>query len=585
MSKHVGEEIHGGKFLIGDVDEEILTPEDVTAEHRLIAKTTEDFVHQEIRPKHDQLEQHDFQQAVSLFRQAGTLGLMGTGVPDAYGGLGLDLLSSALVTEKMSTASGFAVSHNIHVGVGLPPIVYYGSKQQKQTYLPDLALGQRIAAYALTEPGSGSDALAAKTTAQLDQSGSSYRLNGEKQWITNASIADVFIVFAKVDRKHLTAFIVERDFPGVSTGAEEKKMGIHSCSTATLLLDNAEVPVENVLGEVGRGHEVALNTMNLARHKLALSNIGQAKRALQLAVSYANEREQFRKAISSFPLIQEKLADMAIAIYAAESSVYRTVGLLEQALHPIDKDGGRVQVNKALSQHLLECALNKFFASEVLDFVVDEAVQIHGGYGYMAEYEIERMYRDARINRIFEGTNEINRLAAARALVKQASNGQLSPQEAVRFCQAQLDDTAEAFTQEKQMLRRAKYMFWYVFDIAFSQYGPQLHQEQEILVNFADIVNEIYAMDSVIRRTEQAAKREQEAKNKQKRRMTAVFCQEGFQRIISHVLESIAKLEKGESFVRSFSSLCEWACIMPFNAIDEKRMIAGQVIAEEQYVV
>lgn len=532
--------------------ETIVTPEDMSAEHRLIAKTTADFVDEEIRPHLETLDKKDFSLALKLFQQAGELGLVGAGIPEAYGGLGLDPLSAALVTEKIAPTSGFAVAHNIHVGPGTLPLVYFGTEQQKQTYLPALASGEKIAAYALTEPGSGSDALAAKATAQLDESGSFYLLDGEKQWITNASIADVFIVFAKVDREKLTAFIVERDFPGVSTGVEEKKMGIHSCSTATLLLDRAKVPTENVLGTIGRGHEVALNILNLARHKLAVSNVGLAKRALEVAVQYAGVREQFRTPLSSFPLIQEKLGEMAIAVYAAESAVYRTIGLLTEQLEKLPSEGAldRGQVVQALSAQIIECALNKFYASEVLDFVVDEAVQIHGGYGYMAEYEVETMYRDARINRIFEGTNEINRLTVARTLVKKALGGDIDPQQKARLygarpCGANGTDHALAAAYER--LHDGKGAFWLTFDAALRTYDKSLNNEQEVLANIADTVNELYAMEAVIKRTEKAIA-SGDRTGEWKHGIATVFCQEAFDRILLHTRETLAKLaEDGDA--------------------------------------
>ncbi|WP_054950114.1 acyl-CoA dehydrogenase family protein [Numidum massiliense] len=629
--------------------EAIVTPEDMTAEHRLIAKTTADFVDEEIRPHLETLDKKNFSLALKLFQQAGELGLMGAGIPEAYGGLGLDPLSAALVTEKIAPTSGFAVAHNIHVGPGTLPLVYFGTEQQKQKYLPALASGEKIAAYALTEPGSGSDALAAKATAQLDESGSFYLLDGEKQWITNASIADVFIVFAKVDREKLTAFIVERDFPGVSTGVEEKKMGIHSCSTATLLLDRAKVPTENVLGTIGRGHEVALNILNLARHKLAVSNVGLAKRALEVAVQYAGVREQFRTPLSSFPLIQEKLADMAIAVYAAESAVYRTIGLLTEQLEKLPSEGAldRGHVVQALSAQIIECALNKFYASEVLDFVVDEAVQIHGGYGYMAEYEVETMYRDARINRIFEGTNEINRLTVARTLVKKALGGDIDPQQKARLygarpcggvngtdhggktdavCKTEAvvgadTDTAGGLTHKGTLAENAlatayerlhdgKGAFWLTFDAALRTYDKRLNDEQEVLANIADTVNELYAMEAVIKRTEKAVA-SGDRTGEWKHGIATVFCQEAFDRILLHTRETLAKLAEdgdanetsGASDTSSVSSTISASstrasrssaaaaarfvgeCMMKprLNVIARKRTIAAKVIAAERY--
>lgn len=421
MSETQEKVIKGGGFLVEDIAaEDMLTPEDFTSEHKMIAKTTEEYVKGEVWPVLDNLENHEFDKSVDLLKKAGELGLLGADVPEEYGGLGLDKVSSSLITEKMSFAGGFSITHGAHVGIGSLPIVFFGNKEQKEKYLPVLATGEKLAAYALTEPGSGSDALGASTTAKLNEAGTHYVLNGEKQWITNSAFADVFVVYAKVDGDKFTAFIVEREFPGVSTGPEEKKMGIKSSSTRTLVLEDAEVPVENVLGEIGRGHIIAFNILNVGRYKLAIGGVGGAKRAIEVATKYANERKQFNTPISSFRMIQEKLANMAARTYANESSVYRTVGLFEQRMGGLSQeelnDGS--EVAKSIAEYAIECSMNKYMATELLDYAADEAVQIHGGYGFMQEYEVERMYRDSRINRIFEGTNEINRMLVPGTFMK-----------------------------------------------------------------------------------------------------------------------------------------------------------------------
>lgn len=584
MSQMAAKVLEGGGFLFGDITpDNLVTPEDFTDEHRLMKKTTKDFVAEEVVPSLEALERHDYQQATALFRQAGELGLLGMDVPADYGGIELDQLGSALITENFSTAQGFAVAHNIHIGVGTLPLVYFGSENQKQKYLPLIASGQSVASYALTEPGSGSDALSAKTTAYLNEEGTHYVLNGEKQWITNASIADVFIVFAKVDKKDFTAFIVERDFDGVSTGPEEKKMGIHSCSTATLNLEDVEVPKENAIWEIGKGHLIALNILNIARYKLALSGVGQAKRAIELAVKYANERKQFQNPIASFPLIQEKFADMAVSLYATESSVYRTTGLLDQQLSAGFDEGQREPDDMVhlLREFQIECAVNKFYASEMLDKVVDEALQIHGGYGFMSEYEIENMYRDARIDRIFEGTNEINRLNTSRALVKKMKKDQtfqeaiLSNSDSNERGKFQHDE----LRNETNMLATAKHLFKLVFRASWQTFGDQLDEEQEILAILADIVSEIYAMESVINRT---GKSLESGASDQKMLVTEVFCYESIERIVGYAKRMVSRV-KGDGILEEILSTLSSLPII--DSIKKKRQIAEKLIEKEEYTV
>lgn len=362
MAKRTEELIKGGAFLIEDITpEQMFTPEDYTDEQKMIAKTSDDFVTNEVMPKIDQLEQQDFALTVKLLKQAGELGLLGAEVPEEYGGLALDKISAALISEELAKAGGFSISHGGHIGIGSLPIVLFGNEEQKKKYLPDLAVGEKLAAYALTEPGSGSDALGAKSTAKLNETGTHYILNGEKQWITNSAFADVFIVYAKVDGEHFSAFIVERDYPGVSTGPEEKKMGLKSSSTRTLILEDAEVPAENLLGEIGKGHRIAFNILNIGRYKLGVGAVGASKRVLEVTVQYANERKQFNTPISQFNLTKEKLGTLAAEIYAAESSIYRTVGLFEDRMSKLSdeqiKDG--TEVAKAIAEYAIECSLNK----------------------------------------------------------------------------------------------------------------------------------------------------------------------------------------------------------------------------------
>lgn len=594
MMSDLKEMIKGGGFIVEDLSaDDVITPEDFTDEHLMIAKTAEDFVLGEVVPKIDNLENHEFEHSVALLKKAGDLGLLGADVPEEYGGLQLDKISSSLITEKFSRAGGFSVTHGAHVGIGSLPIVFFGNEDQKKKYLPQLATGEKIAAYALTEPGSGSDALGAKTTAKLNEAGTHYVLNGEKQWITNSAFADVFVVYAKIDGDKFTAFIIERDYPGVSTGPEEKKMGIKSSSTRTLVLEDAEVPVENVLGEIGRGHVIAFNILNVGRYKLAIGGVGGSKRAIELSVKYAKERKQFKTPIASFPLIQEKIGSVAANTYANESSVYRTVGLFEQSMGKLSdeelKDG--TAVAKVIAEYAIECSLNKVFGTELLDFAVDEAVQIHGGYGFMAEYEVERMYRDSRINRIFEGTNEINRMIVPGTLLKKAMKGELPLLQKAQTLQEEImmmmpeEPGIETLEQEKYLLKNAKKIGLLAAGLAAQKYGEKLENEQEVLVNIADIVGEIYNMESAILRTEKAINKTGEEKNKQKLLYTQVFVQEAFNRIEGHAKETLIAAESGDSLRMMLGALRKLTRHTPTNVIPKKRNIAKALIEAEKYTV
>lgn len=584
----------GGAFLVEDLaGEDILTLEDLTDEHKMIAKTTEEYVVNEVVPLVDNLENHEFNHSVDLLKKAGDLGLLGADVPETYGGLGLDKISSSLITEKMSLAGGFSITHGAHVGIGSLPIVFFGNNEQKEKYLPKLATGELIAAYALTEPGSGSDALGAKTTAKLNDAGTHYVLNGEKQWITNSAFADVFVVYAKIDGEHFSAFIVEREFPGVSTGAEEKKMGIKSSSTRTLILEDAEIPVENLLGEKGRGHIIAFNILNVGRYKLAIGSVGGAKRSLELAVKYANERKQFNTSISNFNLTKEKLATMASEIYANESAVYRTVGLFEQrmgALSEEELNDGR-EIARAIAEYQIECSMTKYMATELLDRTADEAVQLHGGYGFMQEYEVERIYRDSRINRIFEGTNEINRLLVPGTLLKKAMKGELPLLQKAQSLQEELmmmmpeEPGEEALEQEKYLLNNAKKIVLLGAGLAAQKYMQKLDQEQEVLVNLADMVAEVFNMESAILRTEKAINQSDADKNRLKLLYTQVYVQEAFNRIEADAKETLIAVEEGDTLRMMLSSLRKLTRHTPINVIAKKREIAKVIIDKENYLV
>ncbi|WP_078414218.1 acyl-CoA dehydrogenase family protein [Priestia abyssalis] len=594
MANQTNKIVKGGSFLIEEVlPSQVYTPEDYTDEHKMIAKTTEDYIENEVLPQVEHLENHEFDRSVKLLKQAGDLGLLGADVPEEYGGLGLDKVSSALIAEKMSRAGGFSISHGAHVGIGSLPIVLFGTEEQKQKYLPVLATGEKLAAYALTEPGSGSDALGAKTTARLNAEGSHYVLNGEKQWITNAGFADVFIVYAKIDGEHFSAFIVEREFPGVSTGAEEKKMGIKSSSTRTLILQDALVPKENLLGELGKGHVIAFNILNIGRYKLGVGGVGAGKRALELTVQYANQRQQFKTPISQFSLTQEKLGTMGAKLYATESSVYRTVGLFEDRMGRLSdeevKDGK--QVAASIAEYAIECSLNKVFATETLDYLVDEGVQIHGGYGFMAEYEIERMYRDSRINRIFEGTNEINRLLVPGTYLRKAMKGELPLLQKAQALQEELmmlmpEEVGEGvLDQENYLVKNAKKIALLMMGLAAQKYGKALEKEQEVLVNIADVISNVYAMESALLRTEKAIEKKGAEKNELKVLYTQVFCQEAFNEIEAHAKETLVAVEQGDTLRMMLSALRKFTRHTPINVVAKKREIAKVLIDAERYVV
>lgn len=595
----MGEEIKnvqkGGSFLIEDVSyNQIFTPEDFTEEHQMIAKSTESFIEQDVLPYVDEIEEHNFSHTVRLLKKAGELGLLGADVPEEFGGLGLDKISSALITEKISGAGGsFSISHGAHVGIGTLPIVFFGTQKQKEHYLPDLSSGEKIAAYALTEPGSGSDALGAKTTAVLNQAGTHYLLNGEKQWITNSGFADVFIVYAKIGGDQFSAFIVEKGFPGVSTGNEEKKMGIKGSSTRALILDNVEVPKENLLGEPGKGHLIAFNILNIGRYKLAVGTIGTCKRVIGLSARYANQRRQFQKPLSSFHLIGEKAATMASRLYAMESSVYRTVGLFDANLgalsEPDQKDGRKVA--SAIAEYAIECSLNKVFGSETLDYIVDEGVQIHGGYGFMREYDVERVYRDSRINRIFEGTNEINRLIVPGTFLKKALKGELPLLKKAEELQEELmmhgpeEPGSGPLELQKYLLKNAKKIAVMTTGLAAERYGKDIDKEQEVLVNLADIVNHVYSIESAILRTEKSLAEKGEEKSRQKLLYTEIFTQEAFNEIEAHAKETLIAAVSGDALRMMISALRKLTRHIPLDVIDKKREAAKRIFKEEKYVV
>ncbi len=501
------------------------TPEDFTEEHRLIAKTAKHFLEKEVRPNNEEIEKQNFELVQTLFGKAGELGLLGHSIPEAYGGLGLDKISKGLVGESLGSAGGYGVAHSNHTCIATLPITYFGTPEQKEKYLPKLASGEFIGAYCLTEPGAGSDALSAKTTAKLNEAGTHYLLNGTKMFITNADFSDTFIVYAKVDSTAFTAFIVERDSPGLSLGPEEQKMGIKGSSTRAVIFEDCRVPIENLLGEIGKGHVIALNVLNLGRYNLGSACMGAAKYGLELALNYTSERYQFGKAIAEFTATQEKLAYMAIRIYASESLQYRTAGYLENALGDLYDSQDHSEIAKQLMEYAVECAVCKVHGSETLDFVADEALQLHGGYGFIKEYKIEQMYRDSRINRIFEGTNEVNRLLIVGNLLKQVAKGKLALQQvtasAIEEMESPKRDAKSLISQEIESVHAIRRIFLFCTSVAYETFGARLGEEQEVLMELANIGIALYALESAVMRTA----KESEVNNKEQTTQKVLMAQ------------------------------------------------------------
>jgi len=584
----------GGEFLINDIShEDVFTPEDFSEEHRMIYETAKDFIQKEVLPQMDKIEHKDHEVVLSLLRKAGELGLLGTDVPEEYGGLGLDKVSTTVVGEAMGTGGSFSVVYGAHTGIGTLPIVYFGNDEQKKKYLPKLASGEWCAAYCLTEPNAGSDALNAKTRAVLSEDGKYYILNGEKMFITNAGWASSFVVYAKVDGEHFTGFIVEKDFPGVSTGKEEEKMGVKGSSTRPVIFQDARVPVENVLFEIGKGHKIAFNILNLGRWKLGAMTTGGCKGCVTEAVRYAKNRIQFKVPIASFGMIKEKLAEMAIRTYMAESMMYRLAGMFDarlNALPPEAKKSGQENA-KAIEEYAAECSITKVYGSETLDYCVDEYVQILGGYGYCAEYPAERYYRDARINRIWEGTNEINRLLIPGTLMRRAMQGRLALLQAAQGVvdeimgysplAVELPDTPLAY--QEHMVRMMKKLALMASGVAAQKFGQALMKEQEILARIADMVIEIFAMESGLLRTKKVIETKGEDKARCHIAAVKAYVDQTVPRMERWAKEIVARCEEGDTLRTQLALVKKIARMNPMDVIGEKRTVADRIIELEAY--
>lgn len=578
----------GGSFLLCPMDpQDVFTPEDFTEEHRMITKMVNDFVTDKVLAFMEDLEAKKEGLIRELLEAAGELGLLGADISEEYDGMGLDKISSTLIAEGFGRSGSFAMTQGGQTGIGSLPIVLFGNAKQKKQYLPGFVSAEKIGAYALTEPGAGSDALAAKTKAVLDPDGQFYILNGSKQFITTAGMADVFIVYAKIDGEKFTAFIVDGNSDGLSTGAEEKKMGIKGSSTRTVVFEDVKVPVENLLFEVGRGHVVAFNVLNMGRQKLAANSVGHAKLALELSATYANERQQFKTPIANFGMIKEKLAEMAIRTYVIESMVYRTSGLLENILHSMDisgADGGQLAA-KGIEEYALECSINKVFATEALAYVVDEGVQIHGGYGFISEYPIERLYRDARIYRIFEGTNEINRILIPTTILRRVAKGDLDLKQAQETLKEQLN--AGAITREgtKDLVQASKDIFLYTFGVALEKYGDSLLKQQEILSRLADLAMGAFAIESVWLRAQKALSTYGETGANLKNNLTEAFIYSQIGKLELIAKESLFALAEGESLQALELDLKKLVVYIPQNVIALRQKIAAAVSEAGKYVV
>jgi alkylation response protein AidB-like acyl-CoA dehydrogenase len=590
--------ISGGSFLLESRHpDEIFTPEDFTEQHKLIGQTAEEFTVNEIVPNIEKMEHKDFSITRELLKKAGELGLSSVEIPEAYGGLEMDKVTAAVIADHIAKYAGFATTWGGHTGIGTLPIVYFGTEGQKKKYLPRLAAGEIIGAYALSEASSGSDALNCRARAELSPDGKHYVLNGEKMWITNAGFADLFTVFAKLDGEKFTAFLVEKTFPGFAVGAEEHKLGIRGSSTCPLILNDCKVPVENLLGEIGKGHVIAFNILNVGRFKLGAMCVGGGRVSLEHAIGYAKQRKAFGKVIADFGLVREKIANMATLLYVGESLVYRTVGMMDAALSEVDKSGADAmkEIRKAIEEYAVECSIIKVWASEMVDYVVDETMQIYGGYGFVEEYPAERAYRDARINRIFEGTNEINRLIITGFLLKRAMSGQLPLMPAIKSLMDEVlsgpsmsEDLEGPLAEELKLVAQAKKLGLFAAGAATQKYMQAIQDQQEIMGAIADITMEIYAMESAVLRAQKIAENASSSHAGAAAlpiAMTRVYLTQAMDKIESAAKKVIAAVAEGDMLRTQLAILRRLAKYEPFNTIELRQQIAEKMIERGKYAL
>jgi len=574
----------GGSFLLeSPAPEDVFTPADLTDDQKLIGQTAEEFVLKEVLPLAKDLENKKPGLMAQLVKKGGELGLMGGGVPEAYGGAGLDKIATTVLTEKLSIYGG------AHAGIGTLPIVYFGTEEQKKKYLPKLATGELIGAYCLSEPQAGSDAQNSLTRAALNSEGTHYVLNGQKMWITNGGFADLYIVFAKIDGEKFSAFIVERTYPGCKPGNEEHKMGIHGSSTTPVFLENCKVPKENLLHEIGRGHIVAFNILNAGRFTLGASCVGGSKHVLMTASKYTKERKAFGKQIGDFGLMKEKLAEMAIQIFAVESMVYRSAGNIEAMMSAAAGDKVAHSM-KVLEEYAIESSIAKVYGSEMLDYVVDEGVQIFGGYGFHEEYPVCRAYRDSRINRIFEGTNEINRMLIVQMLMKRAMGGQLALIPAAMKLADEIlagpsfEETTEGvLAEETRVVANAKKMFLQAAGGAVQKFRDKLADEQELVAALANVVMEVYAMESCLLRAQKAATSKSEAAVKTMIDAARVFISDAMERLEHEAKRALAAVHEGDMLTTQMAVLKRFGKRRVLDTIALRRGIAAAVQAQDRY--
>ena len=585
--------IAGGSFLLEERQtSEVFTPEDFSEQHTLIGQTTEEFAVNEILPNVERIEHKEFQVTRDLLKKAGELGLSGVEIPEAYGGLEMDKVTAAVIADHIAKYAGFATTWGGHSGIGTLPIVYFGTEEQKKKYLPRLATGEMVGAYALSESTSGSDAMNCRARAELSKDGKHYILNGEKMWITNAGFADLFTVFAKIGGEKFSAFLVERGYPGFSVGAEEHKMGIRGSSTCPIILNDCKVPVENLLGEIGKGHVIAFNILNIGRFKLGAMCVGGARVSLENAIGYAKQRKAFGKVIGDFGLIREKIANMATLIYVGESLVYRTVGMMDAALSEVDKASADAlkETRKAIEEYAVECSIIKVWGSEMIDYVVDETMQIYAGYGFVEEYPAERAYRDARINRIFEGTNEINRLIITGFLLKRAMSGQLALMPAIKKLMDEVlsgpsmgDEMEGPLAEERKLVAQAKKLGLFAAGSATQKYMQAIQDQQEVMGAIADMTIETYAMESAVLRAQKLVESKSEKEAALAIAMTRVYLTQAMEKIEAAAKRVIAAVAEGDMLRTQLAILRRLAKYEPFNTIELRQKIAQRAIEVGKY--